>query len=121
MGVNLHISNRHKIKTTMFTMKLLFFALVAVTVLGDNIDYEDEIVRSYLESIKDEDEIIMEDEKPPFDPVEEMRKLWKAEVPEGEDFKAVLKEMGVNEVEWEEKFGQPEFADEEHGHHYDEL
>merc|ERR1712215_553391 len=107
--------NRHRVKTKMLTIKLVLVALVAVAVLGDNIVYEDEILRKYMESLKDEDEILTDDEMPPFDPVEEMRKLWKGEVQEEEDFKEDLRIMGINVEDWEEKLEQTKFVEEQQG------
>merc|ERR1712133_185003 len=46
---------------------------------------------------------VFSDSKEEFDPVEEMKKLWEAEIQEGEAFKQELRDDGVNVEEWEEK------------------
>jgi len=46
---------------------------------------------------------VFSDSKEEFDPVEEMKKLWEAEIQEGEAFKKELRDDGVNVEEWEEK------------------
>eukprot|EP00092_Neocalanus_flemingeri_P071966 GFUD01088480.1.p1 GENE.GFUD01088480.1~~GFUD01088480.1.p1 ORF type:complete len:112 (+),score=36.23 GFUD01088480.1:43-336(+) len=97
----------------MLARSLIFFALIVFTALGED-------ALDPWEHVEDEQEIVSDEM--PFDPVEEMRKLWEQEMREGEDFKDGLREMGVNVEEWEQKFGQPEFGgDNGHGHQHGEL
>eukprot|EP00091_Calanus_sinicus_P009422 TRINITY_DN22063_c0_g1_i1.p2 TRINITY_DN22063_c0_g1~~TRINITY_DN22063_c0_g1_i1.p2 ORF type:complete len:111 (-),score=46.59 TRINITY_DN22063_c0_g1_i1:80-412(-) len=80
----------------------------------------------------EEQEVISEDEKP-FDPVEEMKKLWEQEMQEGKAFKDGLRDIGVNVEKWEDEFGHDQWdeghvpdeilgeVDGQHLHHHGEL